>query len=73
MKIEFYKRHGRNLAVDSSLKGKHKYHCLCYKNCTNFNPGKPDNCKIAELNFQICKIYGVTLPVWECEEYKFDV
>ncbi len=50
------------------LKGKHRKYCLCHY-CGNFHPGKGNNCKIAQKNYELCKRYNITSPVWECPDF----
>jgi len=66
-KIIWYEHHGRRVAVDEELKGKHKEHCLCFR-CARFSFNGEDNCKLAELNFANCRINDMVLPVWECPD-----
>jgi len=68
MPIERYEHHGREVAVDSSLKGRHREHCLCYV-CDRFKPGAADHCPIAARIYQTCVDLGVVTPVWECPEF----
>jgi hypothetical protein len=68
MAIERYVHHGRDVAVESDLKGKHRAHCLCYV-CDKFNPGGPDHCPIAQRIYDTCVALGVVTPVWECPEF----
>ena len=66
--IERYEHHGANVAVQTTLRGRHREHCLCYQ-CGAFKPGKDDNCPIAALLYRFCILTGCTTPVWECPEY----
>lgn len=68
MAIERYVHHGKEVAVDSELKGKHRSHCLCFT-CGSFNPGKPDNCPIAQRVYETCVEFNLVTPVYECPEY----
>ena len=68
MEIGFYVHHGVIVAVDKSLKGKHREHCLCFQ-CAKFAPNTPENCDYAEQNFRACKINGMTMPVYECSHW----
>jgi len=67
-KIIWYEHHGRMVAVDENLKGKHGEHCLCFR-CSHFKPDTPENCDLAEQNFRACKINDMTMPVWECPQF----
>lgn len=67
--IEQYEHHGVVVSVQSHLKGKHREHCLCFKNCKYFKPGTPENCLIAQENYNFCVKHGMTTPVWECPQY----
>lgn len=61
-----YIHHGKKVSVDVLLKGKHRYHCLCWR-CKHFKPSQGDsNCDIAEMLYRICKLHSVVTPVWEC-------
>ena len=51
------------------LKGKHRDHCLCHQNCMHFKPNEPDNCEIAQANFENCVKYGTVQPMWECPKF----
>ena len=64
-----YKHHGVKVCVMSHLKGRHREHCLCFAECKHFKPNAPDNCEIAQMNYDNCVKFGVTLPVWECSKY----
>jgi hypothetical protein len=65
-----YEHYGRLVWVDENLKGKHRDHCLCWK-CGNFFPeDREKNCKIAQLNYQVCVAFDVVLPVYECPIWK---
>lgn len=69
MSIERYVHHGREVAVDSELKGKHRSHCLCFI-CANFNPqDREKNCPIANQIFATCVDHGVVTPVYECPKF----
>lgn len=69
-KIVKYRHHGRLVSVDMLLKGKHRYHCLCWK-CRKFKPSSRDNnCKIANALYSICCLTGVTTPVFECPDFE---
>ena len=70
MKIIKYEHYDRDVFVQEHLKGKHKEHCLCYQNCIHFKPSDPYNCPTAEKVFRLCVDHGLTLPVWECPNYK---
>ena len=63
--IIYYEHHGRLVAVDENLKGKHREYCLCWR-CIKFHPDTPENCDYAEQNYRACKINDMVMPVWEC-------
>ena len=67
---EKYEHHGVNVSVFSHLKGKHCDHCLCYNSCKFFHPGSENNCHIAQANYEFCKKYGTTAPIFECPKYE---
>lgn len=69
-KIIEYEHHGRMVKVDEDLKGKHRDHCLCYRDCLNFKPGTAENCPIAQAIYKNCVDHGVTTPVFECVKYE---
>ncbi len=70
MTIEHYVHHGKYVAVDSALKGKHREHCLCYK-CVRFVPSDPvRNCHIAQELFEKCVQYDLVTPVYECPIFR---
>jgi hypothetical protein len=64
-----YTHHGRDVAVRAELKGKHKDFCLCYS-CEKFKPNMPENCPIAQENYELCVKRDLVLPVWECPEFE---
>lgn len=68
MAIERYVHHGREVAVDSELKGKHRSHCLCYV-CDRFKPGTPANCPIAQRVYETCVEHDLVTPVYECPDF----
>ena len=68
MAIERYVHHGREVAVDSDLKGKHRSHCLCFI-CDRFNPGASDNCPIAQKLYGLCVEHNLVTPVYECPDF----
>ena len=68
--VEHYVHHGKWVAVRSDLKGTHRDHCLCMRDCIKFKPGKPDHCPIAAAVFANCVKYKLCTPVFECPEYK---
>ena len=63
-----YRHHGALVSVREDLKGKHREHCLCYS-CTDFRPGAPDHCRIAAMNYALCQLADLVLPVWECAKF----
>jgi hypothetical protein len=66
--FELYTHHGRSVWVNKTLKGKHQEHCLCFS-CGKFFPNDNDNCRIAEMNFAMCKAFNLVTPVYECPEF----
>ena len=67
--IERYEHHGWEVAVDSTLKGKHREHCLCFI-CSLFNPDDREaNCPIANVIYSNCVALGLVTPVWECPRF----
>jgi hypothetical protein len=72
MTIERYEHHGRLVSVDTSLKGKHREHCLCFT-CGKFNMDDPaKKCPIAHDIYLNCVKHGVVTPVYECPEYTIE-
>lgn len=70
MAIERYVHHGREVAVDSELKGKHRSHCLCFI-CDKFKPGdEREHCPIARRVYETCVAHGIVSPVYECPEFQ---
>lgn len=69
MTIERYEHHGRTVAVESELKGKHREHCLCYA-CQHFAPGQVGNCPIAQGLYEFCVAHHVVTPVYECAGFE---
>jgi hypothetical protein len=55
--------------VMAHLRGKHRKHCLCHQNCMLFKPNEPDNCEIAQANFENCMKFGTVQPMWECPKF----
>lgn len=71
--IEKYVHHGVEVSVQSTLKGKHREHCLCHQNCRFFFPEDPEkNCEIAKANFKVCVDYNLVTPVYECPKYAIE-
>ena len=71
MAKEFVKfdHHGAEVSADAELKGKHREHCLCF-DCKAFTPeDRENNCKIANVLFNLCKLAEVTTPVMYCKEF----
>jgi len=65
-----YEHHGMVVSVQERLRGKHREHCLCFQNCKHFKPGTPENCEIAQENFNMCVKWNLTTPVFECPKYE---
>ena len=70
MKIIKYLHHGRAVSVMNTLKGLHAAHCLCFANCKHFKPNTPENCEIAQANYEMDLKFGITTPVWECIKFE---
>lgn len=70
MTVERYDHHGRDVAVITDLRGKHREHCLCYRACRHFRPGQPNHCEIASANYALCREHGLVTPVYECPKYE---
>ena len=72
--VEKYNHHGRQVSVVSEVKGKHREHCLCHKNCIHFKPDaeREENCQYANMLYAMCCMSGGPLvtPVYECEMYE---
>lgn len=68
VQTEEYEHHGVFVFVRTSLKGKHRAHCLCHV-CDHFKPDTPENCVIAERVYNVCKEENLVLPVWECPHF----
>ena len=64
-----YEHHGAEVSVREDLKGRHKEFCLCYS-CDKFKPDKPENCPIAQENYELCVRRDLVLPVLECPEFE---
>lgn len=67
--IERYVHHGREVAVESALKGRHREHCLCFI-CDRFAPGHADHCSIAAKLYALCVDESLVAPVWECPAFE---
>lgn len=68
MPFEQYEHHGKQVWVQSDLKGKHRDNCLCYA-CDHFKPGTVFNCHIAEKLYAICVEEILVTPVYECAAF----
>lgn len=68
--IERYSHHGQSVSVIAAFKGKHREMCLCFRGCDFFKPGEPDNCQIAQANYEVCKTHGLVAPVMECPKFR---
>lgn len=67
--FEKYEHHGKDVWVKSSLKGKHREHCLCFS-CDKFFPeDRNKNCKKANLLYNLDIALNMTTPVWECDTF----
>lgn len=71
MSIIKYDHHNVEVSVQSHLKGRHREHCLCYKNCKFFKPNDTNNCEIAQQNFRVCLTYDIVAPIFECPKYEY--
>jgi len=69
VKIIKYEHFGNEVSVMEDMKGKHKDFCLCYK-CSKLKPDEADNCKLAQLVYDLCRLSGSTLVMWECKEFE---
>jgi len=70
-KIVVYEHHGRMMNVVKDRIGMHRELCLCYQDCSFFNPEDRDkNCPIAQKLYELCVQHGLATPVVECETYK---
>lgn len=68
--IEKYIHHGKKVSVQTMLKGKHRYHCLCYS-CSKLDLKDRDkNCPISNMVYALCVLQNLCLPVWECPSFK---
>lgn len=65
---EQYNHHGKDVWVNSALKGKHRNHCLCFS-CDKFMPGKVENCHIAKRVYANCVEFDLVTPIYECPEF----
>ena len=81
MQTEKYIHHGKKVSVQKMLKGKHRYHCLCF-GCKKFLYSKDangkriifpadrnKNCPIANMVYALCVLQNLCLPVWECPSF----
>jgi hypothetical protein len=69
MTVEKYVHHGREVFVNSEVKGKHRDHCLCFA-CKKFKPDTSENCPIANDTFENCKKHHLVTPVYECPSFE---
>jgi len=56
--------------VRADLKGAHRSMCLCFMDCACFKPNTPDNCEIAQANYENCFKFNTVQPVFECPKYE---
>ena len=68
--VEKCVHHGVEVSVISEVKGLHRQHCLCHQNCKHFKPNTPENCEIAQANYELCVKHNLTTPVYECAKYE---
>ena len=66
--IEKYEHHGKEVSVQSELKGLHREHCLCFQ-CDRFKIGQENNCSIAKQLYHLCVTFNLVTPVYECPEF----
>lgn len=64
-----YVHHGERVWVRTTLRGRHREHCLCFA-CARLKCGESDNCPTAEALYAMCVAHGLTTPVWECPAFK---
>jgi hypothetical protein len=70
MPVIRYEHHGRTVAVQEHLRGKHRENCLCFI-CKKFNiEDREKNCPIANALYRFDILAGITTPVWECETFE---
>ena len=68
-RYERYKYHGKEVFVNSKLKGKHRDHCLCFA-CSKFTPNnRQNNCEIANICYYNCVLFNIVTPVYECQSF----
>lgn len=67
--VATYTHHGKRMAVQSHLRGKHRDATLCLLDCALYHPNTPEQCPYAQRIFDMCTKFGVVLPVWECQHY----
>ena len=70
VQIEKYVHHGVEVNVIAAQKGNHRNICLCFQNCKFFKPGQPDNCEIAQANYELCVKFNTVQPMLECPKYE---
>lgn len=70
MAVVRYEHHGREVAVQEHLMGRHREHCLCHL-CRWFRPeNREENCPIANTIYSLDVLTGLTTPVWECPRFQ---
>ena len=63
-----YTHHDAEVKVRADLKGSHRDYCMCFE-CTQFAPGRDDNCPIAAAIYSHCVLFNIVTPVWECPAF----
>lgn len=68
--FEKYEHHGRNVWVNSALRGKGWEHCLC-GHCKKLKiADKERNCATASALYALCVKHGLVTPVYECPDFE---
>lgn len=65
-----YIHHGKEVTAIDSVFQKHKVICLCWNECKYFKPNSPDNCEIAQANYELDVKFNLITPVIECAKYE---
>ena len=70
MELVKFDHHGKEVSAMKHLQGKHKEHCLCWV-CNKLTPeDHENNCKIANLLFNVNKVCEITTPVFYCAQFE---
>jgi len=68
--IVTYLHHNNRVFVMEQNIGKHREYCLCWQ-CANLHPDcRDENCRIANVLFEIACAFSIVIPVWECPEFR---